>query len=44
MRVLEYKSPAFEELAYEHLKERLIAIGYPEEIREFEYTSHFPVR
>lgn len=40
----EYKTPEFEILAYKHIIERLISIGYPEEIRKFEYTPHFPVR
>lgn len=40
----EYKTAEFEMLAYKHIIERLISIGYPEEIRQFEYTPHFPVR
>jgi len=35
----EYKSPAFDELAYKGAVEKLIGMGYPEELRNFEYDS-----
>ncbi|XP_034943064.1 cytosolic purine 5'-nucleotidase isoform X2 [Chelonus insularis] len=40
----EYKSPQYEQLGFELLKERLISLGYPHEIRAFEYDPSFPVR
>ncbi|KAG7155031.1 Cytosolic purine 5'-nucleotidase-like 1, partial [Homarus americanus] len=40
----EYKSPQYETLGFNLLKQRLIHIGYPEEISEFEYDSTFPTR
>ncbi|XP_037776347.1 cytosolic purine 5'-nucleotidase-like [Penaeus monodon] len=40
----EYKSPQYETLGFNLLKERLITIGYPEEIKEFEYDPTFPTR
>ncbi|XP_066947175.1 cytosolic purine 5'-nucleotidase isoform X5 [Macrobrachium rosenbergii] len=40
----EYKSPQYETLGFNLLKERLIMIGYPEEIKEFEYDPTFPTR
>ncbi|KAK3878933.1 hypothetical protein Pcinc_016476 [Petrolisthes cinctipes] len=40
----EYKSPQYENLGFTLLKERLIKIGYPEEIAEFEYDPTFPIR
>ncbi|KAF5400117.1 Cytosolic purine 5'-nucleotidase [Paragonimus heterotremus] len=40
----EYKSPAYEELAFDILKRRLVHVGYPEEISKFKYEPSFPVR
>ncbi|XP_044586428.1 cytosolic purine 5'-nucleotidase isoform X2 [Cotesia glomerata] len=40
----EYKSPQYEQLGFDLLKERLISLGYPQEIRAFEYDPSFPVR
>ncbi|KAK0085924.1 hypothetical protein PV325_004218 [Microctonus aethiopoides] len=40
----EYKSPQYEQLGFDLLKERLISLGYPHEIRAFEYDPSFPVR
>jgi hypothetical protein len=39
-----YKSPQYETLGFDLPKHRLIAIGYPEAIREFQYDHTFPVR
>lgn len=39
-----YKSPAYEVLTYEHVKERLVEVGYPEELSKCEYDPSFPVR
>ncbi|XP_071449010.1 cytosolic purine 5'-nucleotidase isoform X2 [Hetaerina americana] len=40
----EYKSPQYETLGFNLLKERLVSLGYPSEILEFEYDPSFPVR
>ena len=39
-----YKSPAYESMGFDLLKERLVSIGYPAALREFEYDASFPVR
>lgn len=39
-----YKSPAYESMGFRMVVERLISIGYPEELRDFEYDSTFPIR
>ncbi|CAG2243603.1 E3.1.3.5 [Mytilus edulis] len=39
-----YKSPVYEDMGFEKLKERLVAIGYPKEINEFKYDPAFPCR
>ncbi|KAK3094619.1 hypothetical protein FSP39_004109 [Pinctada imbricata] len=39
-----YKSPQLETLGFNMLRDRLITIGYPAEIREFEYDHTFPCR
>lgn len=39
-----YKSPAQEKLAFELIKKRIVAIGYPGEIEQFEYDATFPIR
>eukprot|EP00095_Tigriopus_kingsejongensis_P004821 maker-scaffold769_size100554-snap-gene-0.20 protein:Tk04821 transcript:maker-scaffold769_size100554-snap-gene-0.20-mRNA-1 annotation:"hypothetical protein TcasGA2_TC002083" len=40
----EYKSPQFEILGFKFLVDRLVEIGYPESIRDFEYSASFPIR
>ncbi|GLH12166.1 Cytosolic purine 5-nucleotidase isoform x3, partial [Gryllus bimaculatus] len=40
----EYKSPQYERLGFNLVKERLVSLGYPVEIREFVYDPSFPVR
>ncbi|XP_018007045.1 cytosolic purine 5'-nucleotidase isoform X2 [Hyalella azteca] len=40
----EYASPEYEQLGFELLQSRLIAIGYPEEIKEFQYDPAFAIR
>ena len=40
----EYQSAAYEQLAFDHILARLVAVGYPEEIRAFTYDPRFPVR
>ncbi|GFN88629.1 cytosolic purine 5'-nucleotidase, partial [Plakobranchus ocellatus] len=39
-----YKSPVYEAMGFNLLKQRLIQIGYPEAIMGFEYDPSFPVR
>lgn len=39
-----YKSPQYEEMGFEMLKQRLVHIGYPEVIKEFEYDPTFACR
>jgi len=39
-----YKSPAYEELGFELVRERLIACGYPEALRKYAYDAQFPLR
>ncbi|XP_037026081.1 cytosolic purine 5'-nucleotidase-like isoform X1 [Bradysia coprophila] len=40
----EYKSPQYETLGFDLVKERLVNMGYPKEILQFEYDPSFPVR
>lgn len=40
----EYKSPQYEQLGFNLVKERLVSMGYPKEILQFEYDPSFPVR
>jgi len=40
----EYKSPELEILGFNLVIERLLSLGYPEELKEFQYDASFPVR
>ncbi|VDK39200.1 unnamed protein product [Taenia asiatica] len=40
----QYKSPYYEELAFQILRDRLVEIGYPQELASFNYEPSFPVR
>ncbi|XP_014233853.1 cytosolic purine 5'-nucleotidase isoform X1 [Trichogramma pretiosum] len=40
----EYKSPEYEQLGFNLIKDRLVSLGYPKEILTFEYDPSFPVR
>ncbi|ERL92235.1 hypothetical protein D910_09552 [Dendroctonus ponderosae] len=40
----EYKSPHYEKLGFDLVKQHMVSIGYPQEILEFEYDPAFPVR
>ncbi|XP_058445330.1 cytosolic purine 5'-nucleotidase isoform X2 [Malaya genurostris] len=42
--IAEYKSPQYEQLGFHLIKERLVNLGYPVEILQFEYDPSFPVR
>ncbi|XP_074640114.1 cytosolic purine 5'-nucleotidase-like [Tubulanus polymorphus] len=39
-----YKTPQYESLAFDLIVERLVSIGYPDAMREFDYDASFPVR
>ena len=39
-----YKSPAYEVLSFELVRKRLVDVGYPTELNNFEYEPSFPVR
>ncbi|TKR72562.1 hypothetical protein L596_019988 [Steinernema carpocapsae] len=39
-----YKSPDYETMLFNRLVERMIAKGYPEDLKKFTYDSSFPVR
>ncbi|KAL9872614.1 cytosolic purine 5'-nucleotidase isoform X1 [Glossina fuscipes] len=40
----EYKSPQYEQMSFDLVKERLVSMGYPKEIMQFEYDPSFPIR
>lgn len=40
----EYKSPQLETLGFDLVKARLVHMGYPKGIMQFEYDPSFPVR
>ncbi|CAO1353294.1 unnamed protein product [Diamesa serratosioi] len=40
----EYKSPQYERLGFDLIKNRLVSLGYPSEIMLFEYDPSFPIR
>uniref|UniRef100_A0A5K3EI21 Cytosolic purine 5'-nucleotidase n=1 Tax=Mesocestoides corti TaxID=53468 RepID=A0A5K3EI21_MESCO len=40
----QYKSPFYEELAFQILRDRLVEIGYPQELASFSYEPSFPIR
>jgi len=40
----EYKSPQYDCLGFDLVKDRLIEIGYPKEIKMFKFNPEFPVR
>ncbi|CAG0915550.1 unnamed protein product [Notodromas monacha] len=39
-----YKSPEYETLVFEMVKKRLVDMGYPKGIHDFEYDPSFPIR
>ncbi|ESO93154.1 hypothetical protein LOTGIDRAFT_190218 [Lottia gigantea] len=39
-----YKSPEYETLGFDLLKQQMVKIGYPDAIAEFEYDPTFPIR
>ncbi|RUS72516.1 hypothetical protein EGW08_019725 [Elysia chlorotica] len=39
-----YKSPEYETLGFDLLKVKLVEMGYPKEIGDFEYDPTFPIR
>jgi len=40
----EYKAEEYETLGFELVKERLIQVGYPQDMNNFKYDRNFPVR
>lgn len=42
--LVEYKSPSYERLGFALAVERLVSLGYPTQILQFEYDPTFPVR
>uniref|UniRef100_A0A8C7FPT8 5'-nucleotidase, cytosolic II, like 1 n=1 Tax=Oncorhynchus kisutch TaxID=8019 RepID=A0A8C7FPT8_ONCKI len=40
----EYKSPDYEDLGFELLRDRLVSIGYPHELLHYTYDPTFPTR
>ncbi|KAK2714156.1 cytosolic purine 5'-nucleotidase-like isoform X2 [Artemia franciscana] len=40
----EYIAPDLDVLGFNLIKERLVSVGYPQEIMEFEYDASFPIR
>ncbi|CAL8080139.1 unnamed protein product [Calicophoron daubneyi] len=40
----QYKSPEYEELAFDLLKQRMVDLGYPDDLLKFKYEPSFPVR
>lgn len=42
--LVEYKSPAFESLAYKLATKKLVEMGYPKEFGDTTYDSSFPIR
>nr|CDS29471.1 cytosolic purine 5' nucleotidase [Hymenolepis microstoma] len=42
--IAQYKSPYYEELAFQICRDRLVAIGYPQELLSFTYEPSFPIR
>lgn len=42
--IAEYNSPQYETLGFDLIKQRLVQVGYPEEILEFQYDQSFPIR
>lgn len=42
--VSDYKSPQYEKLGFDLIKEHMVSIGYPQEILDFEYDPTFAVR
>lgn len=39
-----YKSPDYEDLGFELLRDRLVSIGYPHELLRYNYDPTFPTR
>ena len=39
-----YKSPDYESLGFELIRDRLVSIGYPHELLRYKYDQNFPTR
>jgi 5'-nucleotidase len=44
IQILVYKSPDFESMAFDLIVNRMISIGYPEDLKKFVYNPIFSVR
>ena len=44
MYISVYKSPDYEKLGFDLIKTHLVGMGYPDDIKEFEYDQTFPIR
>jgi len=44
MSMLVYKSPQYETLGFDLVKNRLLDMGYPNELNQFHYDPSFPIR
>ena len=44
MTITVYKSPQYEGLAFKLIVDKLVDIGYPAAIKDFEYDPTYPVR
>lgn len=40
----DYKSPQYEKLGFDLIKQHMVSIGYPQEILQFEYDTTFSIR
>jgi len=40
----EYTSPIYEKMGFELIRDYLVTMGYPQEIRDFDYDPSFPIR
>lgn len=39
-----YKSPEYETLGFDLIRDAIVTFGYPDAIKEFKYDPTFPVR
>lgn len=39
-----YKSPDYERLGFELIRERMVCVGYPHELLRYTYDPSFPTR
>lgn len=44
LNFVEYNNPEYEALQFRLIVDRLVVIGYPSQIKDFEYDPTFPIR